>query len=196
MARTMATRTVVGAVLLVVLCFDGRLGGETPPGEKPVPDPDFDYLAAVWGRYPCADPNRPTSTRVDCFELWKACQPMNLLVEPPEGRGEEIGMTEERIQTAAESRLRAARLYTTDNQDHFLYVNVNISDRAFSIHVGYSKWLHDTTLAQGGMAETWHAGSVGTHGGDAGYILQTLSEHMDRFVVEYLRVNEPSCGRP
>ena len=40
---------------------------------------------------------------------------------------------------------------------------------------------------------TWDLGATGTHGGDAGYVLQTLSEFVDTFVVEYLRVNEAAC---
>jgi len=32
-----------------------------------------------------------------------------------------------------------------------------------------------------------------THGGDAGYIVEGLSEFMDTFVLQYLRVNEARC---
>ena len=38
-------------------------------------------------------------------------------------------------------------------------------------------------------------GSTGTHGGDAGFILSAVSQHLDKFLVEYLRVNEENCGR-
>ena len=44
------------------------------------------------------------------------------------------------------------------------------------------------------MASTWHSGAVGTHGDDASYILSAVSRYMDRFLVEYLRVNEEACG--
>ena len=39
----------------------------------------------------------------------------------------------------------------------------------------------------------WETGSYGTHGGDADYILQAVSERLDRFILEYLRVNETAC---
>ena len=47
---------------------------------------------------------------------------------------------------------------------------------------------------QNGFAATWDTTSYGTHGGNAGLILQFVSEHLDRFVLEYLRVNEVACG--
>ena len=182
---------VWAGVLLVVLYFDGRLAGETPPAEKPVP-PAGGWEA--WFR-PCVDPDDP-STSHGCFQLWSACRPLGLIVEVLPEDAEEIGLTRERIQTAAESRLRAARLYDAE-ADHYLYVNVNtlgVVGRAFSIGVGYKKWLHDEALGIGGMAQTWHTGAAGT--GGASYILQVVSEHMDRFVVEYLRVNESACAGP
>ena len=164
--------------LLVVLCFDGRLAGETPLTE-------IEQELCV-----------SRSTVDDCFRLWNACRPLYLVVEDLNKHAEEIGLTKERIQTAAESRLRAARLYDAEAADHYLYVNVTVARRAFSTRVGYNKLLHDEALGIGGRAETWNTGSTGTHGGDAGYILQDVSEKIDRFVVEYLRVNESACAGP
>ena len=167
-------RLALATALLAVLCLDGQLAGQTPQAN------------------PCLDPNRSTYTGIDCFKLWSACQPMQLVVEDV-GRGaEDIGLTRERIQTISESRLRAARLYGSE-EDRLLYVQVGVVGQAFSIHVGYRKWLLDESLGHGGMAQTWTSLSTGTHGRDAGYILQGVSEHTDRFIVEYLRVNEPDC---
>ena len=58
----------------------------------------------------------------------------------------EIDLTEERVGTMVESRLRAARLYTSRDGVPFLEVNI---------------------LA------------LGTHGRDAGFIMQGLSEDLD-----------------
>ena len=158
-------------VLLVVLYFTGRLAGETSP-----------------------------CTGYQCFELFNACRPTSLIVEDLPERAAEIGLTKERIQTAAESRLRAARLYHPSSPSlespSYLYVNVHVVGQAFSISVGYRRWLHNEEFDLGGIASTWHTGATGTHGGDAGYILQTLSEHLDLFIVEYLRANEGACGGP
>lgn len=173
MARKMTTRTVVGAVLLVVLYFVGRLAGETLPTDESVPQ--------------CKGSN--------CFELFNACRPIHLVVASLGEDAAEIGLTKKRIQTAAESRLRAARLYDPSS-GYVLYVNVNVVGHAYNINVEHHKWLHDVEFNLRGIAETWSIGSTGTHAGDAGYILQFVSEHVDRFVVEYLRVNEAACGGP
>ena len=42
-------------------------------------------------------------------------------------------------------------------------------------------------------AETWTAGSVGTHGSKADDIVSKLSELLDKFLTNYLRVNEAAC---
>lgn len=41
---------------------------------------------------------------------------------------------------------------------------------------------------------TWVKGLTGAHGGNASYILSGLSELMDIFLVEYLKVNEEYCN--
>ena len=76
----------------------------------------------------------------------------------------------------------------------YLYVNVNVVGRAFSIGVGFRKWLWDPSTDEFGFAETWSSASSGTTGASGGnFIMQALSEHLDRFVLEYLRVNEDAC---
>lgn len=44
------------------------------------------------------------------FELFNACRPMRLVVEGLPDRAAAIGLTEQSLQAAAESRLRGARL--------------------------------------------------------------------------------------
>lgn len=131
--------------------------------------------------------------RLDRFRLFSDCQPMKLLVEELPPDASEIGLTEESIRAAVESRLRAARLYDA-RATHDLYVNVNVVGPAFSLSLGFYKLVHDFSSDTSNLATTWTAGATGTHGGNAGYILSTVSQHMDRFLVEFLRVNEAECG--
>ena len=58
----------------------------------------------------------------------------------------------------------------------------------------FNKRVSDSLSGESFRAATWHSASTGTHGRDADYILQGLSEGLDRFVLEYLRVNEAACG--
>ena len=129
------------------------------------------------------------------FQLFNDCNPMKLVVEDLHDDAGKIGLTKARLQAAAESRLRSARLYDSDATTAYLYVNVNVSGPAFSTSLQYKKLVLDLASVKNGYAATWNTGSTGTHGGDAGYILSSLSEDLDQFLVEYLRVNESACSR-
>ena len=143
----------------------------------------------------------PRSQWWTAVALFNYCEQIGLIVEDLPDSAVEIGLTEERLQTLAESRFRAARLY--DDTDllvdlldtlSFLYINVHVVGRAFSIRLAYHKPVYDRASRVPGKATTWNSGVTGTHGGDAGFIVQGVSEHLDRFIVEYLRVNEAACS--
>ena len=97
----------------------------------------------------------------------------------------------------AESRLRAARLFTEDKSKAngaYLYVNIHVLGPAFSVRLEYKKLLKDPVTTSKLSAITWQSGSLGTHAGNGGYVIQSLSEYLDSFIVEYLRVNEEACA--
>ncbi len=148
-------------------------------------------LIAPWTLAQDLDPE------IERFELFNACRPMRLLIEYLSPGAAEIGLTREQLQAAVESRLRAARLYTEDRDlsaAAYLYVNVNVGTTAFSISLEYNKRVTDA-FGRIGSAAMWDQGATGTHGGEASYIVGLLSQqHMDRFIADYLRVNEVACG--
>ena len=132
----------------------------------------------------------------DRFQLFNACRPMLLVVERLSSDAQAVGLTEERIQLAVESRLRAARLYTESMEKAnraYLYININVVNHAHNISVQYRKWVTDLVNNSNGYATTWDTGGAGTHGGDAGFIIQHLSSSLDEFLAGYLRVNESAC---
>ena len=135
-------------------------------------------------------------TKFDRFELWNMCRPIYLVVEGLHNDAAEIGISEDQIGTTVRSRLRAARIYNADRISPYLYVRVTVVGQAFSVQLSLWKFLTEV-LAPGiqGMAQTWVTGSIGTHGQDAGYILQSVSNHTDKFIDEYLRVNVEDCKR-
>lgn len=136
------------------------------------------------------------SNAADDFQLWNACRPTDLLVEGLDNDAAEIGLTKERIETLARSRLRAARIYGNilpGPSETYLYVRVSVVSRAVTTSVEFKKSLFDPISEESNYASTWQSGSVGTHGEDAGFILQDLSEHVDKFIDEYLRVNAEAC---
>ena len=146
---------------------------------------------AVWPGHATAQ-----SQAVERFQLFNECGPMDLNVEDygADTGWADMGLTVDRLQTMVERRLRVARLYDATALP-ILDVNVGVSDSAFSLRVEYRKVVYDRVSGDTNYATTWNISSIGTHGGDAGFILQGLSEYLDRFILEYLRVNEDACDQ-
>ena len=148
----------------------------------------FGLLAVAMATAPVQD-----VTDFDRFRLFNNCESMFLLVESLGDDAADIGLTKERLQVAAESRLRGARLFTLDRNRPYLYVNVNVSSRAFSTSLVYTKNMRDLATGITGAASAWERGLTGTHGKDAEYVVSSLSVLLDKFLTEYLRVNESAC---
>lgn len=149
--------------------------------------------------------------RAERVHLYNGCLPVDIIVEVLSDDAKEIGLSREAIQNALESRLRGAHLYATPenfsetvkrarllfpgrllNVISFLYVRVSVIDRAFAITVAYRKWVTDEMSGVKTYATTWETGSVGNTN-SAGHVMNSLAEHMDKFLVEFLRVNENDC---
>ena len=122
---------------------------------------------------------------------------MHLIVEDLHPDATDIGLTREAILAAAESRLRSARIYTsyTSKWTHYLYVQVSVVGGAFGIDMYFNKSVFDLASGENFFASTWSIGKAGTHGRSSSYILSSLSELLDTFLVEYLRVNEEACEK-
>ena len=130
----------------------------------------------------------------DRFRLFNDCEPMYLVVETLSAYAAEIDLARGAIQAAVESRLRSARLYKSERLGNsYLYVNVNVTRTAFNILFMYRKEVLDLASGLTGGTITWWTGTTGAHGRDASYILSAVSELMDEFLIEYLRVNEEAC---
>ena len=136
--------------------------------------------------------SQDVSTSLARFRLFNNCEPIRLVVENLPTGAAAIGLTEERVSALAESRLRAARLFSGDAAE-YLYVAVGVVGAAFAVSVSYHKRLFDPVSGEAAYPRTWVSNSFGTHDGNSGFILQNLSEPLDRFVLEYLRVNEDAC---
>ncbi len=133
---------------------------------------------------------------VDQFLLFTNCQPLGVIVRENK-EGDTLGLTKADIQAAVESRLRSARLYTPKFAIPHLDIGLVIIGDAFSITMHLIKRLSDDTYSRMyGLAVTWRNGYTGTHGGGftgGNLILSSLSQLLDRFIADYLRVNEVAC---
>ena len=133
--------------------------------------------------------------RLERFQLFGDCKPMFLIVEALPPGASKIGLTVDLLQAAVESRLRAARLYDSEVLSPYLYVNVNVVGKAHHIELEYTKWVFDPLSGLNGSAATWSIGGTGTHGGEAEYVLSLVSQTMDQFLLEFLRVNDEACEK-
>jgi len=127
------------------------------------------------------------------FKLFNNCQNIKLVVEDLNEDAKKIKLTREAIINFVESRLRSARIYD-ENGLACLYVNINVVGNAYSIKTSFHKYV--MSYGESGMATTWDTASTGMHGSNAtskGFILSNLSEQIDIFIVEYLRVRQKHC---
>ena len=150
----------------------------------------FGLLALALTIAPVQEP-----TSFEIFQLFNSCEPMGLtvVVFDNDGEAKNIGLIKERVQFAVERRLRVARLFRSGYSLPFLDVTVGVVGSAFRITMGYSKMLFDSVSDREGTATTWSDGTFGTHGSNADFIVSSLSGLLDKFLTEYLRVNESAC---
>ncbi|MDE0405060.1 MAG: hypothetical protein OXI53_07080 [Nitrospira sp.] len=112
--------------------------------------------------------------------------------------GNALGLTKSDIKDAAESRLRGARLYTNKLAAPYLRITITILKSAYSVDLRLIKAVSEDRYSQvHGFAATWIDKHTGSHsGGFAGgsFILSGLSRLLERFIADYLRVNESACS--
>lgn len=133
-----------------------------------------------------------SKARWNRFSLWNKCEPLDLTARMT-GDAAKIGLTKEAVLATVRSRLRAARLYS-DRASAMLLVRITVGDPAFHVvDISYHKLMTDLASGETNRAKTWDTGTAGTHGRDSSVILSVVSQHMDRFIDEYLRVNASAC---
>ena len=138
---------------------------------------------------PCAVAGESAEDR---FGLFTHCGSLDLLVDDLDEETIAIGLSVEGIHVAMEKRLRSKGFHDKE-ADPYLYVRVIVFEDAYSADVEFYKRLFDPDSESVDWAATWYTGSIGTHGSDPDYIMSDLSELMDEFLAEYLRVNKPAC---
>lgn len=120
---------------------------------------------------------------------------VDLLIDPLNDHASRIGLTEARLRTRIELRLRQARLTPGGRgADEYLYVVVHVVGGAFHVSV---EFIRPVTYFVGSkprslVATVWGKATTGTHGSDPEYIVQAVDGQMDRFLNEYLAANQPT----
>lgn len=123
------------------------------------------------------------------------------------------GVTRERVNVVLEARLRSAGIYGTApwtvppdddvtpaaqmarrNTPH-LVVMVWFSGPAVFVEASFERALLGPAAGRMAIASTWSHRKLGGHGSDGNGVMQAVSELVDLFVLEYLRVNDAACRR-
>ena len=130
--------------------------------------------------------------------LSASCDPVDIRIGIDDGivdpdNSDDYGVTWVRIRTLAESRLRAARLYPDDISSVFInsvHIGVWYSRWAVFTEVQFRKWFHPY-----GTLTVWERRRLGSHRRDGTLVMQDVSEMVDEFILDYLRVNGEHCER-
>ena len=137
------------------------------------------------------------------FSLFSNCQPVDLSILTSFDDKMKLDLSREAIREAIknniESRLRSAHLYgkmaiLSPRPDAYLRVSVEVASWAFSITLNFKKWVKDPLSQRENFATTWEDRTFGTHS-RIGFILSALSQKMDKFLVNFLRVNDEACRK-
>ena len=131
--------------------------------------------------------------RIERFQLFNECKAFDFSIADLGSEAEKIGVTNDAVQAAVESRLRAARLYDSANV-FLLKLDINLVGGAFHIRLNFFKPTIDLATKEPYVSATWGTGFTGIHGGNSGFVTSSLAQVMDYFLVEFLRVNEDACG--
>lgn len=131
--------------------------------------------------------------RFDRFSLFNHCKPMSLMFRNEEAGEYYMTFYADRVRTIVESRLRAARLYDPAATGAMFTVDVTErSSQPSELVLSYGKPRLD--LASGiTLIKLDRMNSTRGPGGFSDQMLQLLSEAMDQFINDYLRVNETWC---
>lgn len=143
----------------------------------------------------------------EAFKLWNDCQPIAFSVHL-QGKSEasKIGLTKEAIETAVRSRLRGARIFRNNpdlrsqsltlERNGFLQVSVTLTTASLGMSMRFEKVMRDEASGYVGWTPTgWRSGLLGEHADDGYYVLSGIAPAIDKFIDDYLRVNESACSR-
>ena len=138
-------------------------------------------------------------TAAERFQLYAGCSPVLIGYVDIQDADAELGLSEGRVETLVRSRLRGARIYysgpiTTTSDVPVLTTTVYVSGQAFHIEIGMLNRVSRTSINATGIAWTWSRHITGTHGKNPSFVLGAVSEVVDIFIDEYLRVNEAACS--
>jgi len=121
----------------------------------------------------------------------KGLKSLGVLVEGLKEKAIKIGLSEDRLRTIAELKLRREGIEVLEYGSFpQLYINVNVLSRAFNITIKIQEWVQlrrDPSIECFGV--TWDDSVTGSYEGGAEYIVDTLNQALEVFLNDYYRAN-------
>ena len=132
-------------------------------------------------------------SQTELFRLYNHCKPMSLTFHNDKAGEYYMTFYADRVRTIVESRLRAARLYDSVATDTTFEVAYHHKSSGQSeLLLFYAKPMRDLASGIIRIIPSYTLSSS-FNGGFSDQMLQLLSEAMDQFINDYLRVNETWC---
>ena len=133
------------------------------------------------------------SSNQDMFWLWNWCSKVDIYVVYERISGaHHLGLTQESIETTVRSRLRGARIFDAEADDHIEMI-IGVYNQAYHIQVSMQKIMNDPLTDLKGPVGTWSVSHLGIHGDNHQYLLGVIGELTDKFIDESWRVNGKAC---
>ena len=136
----------------------------------------------------------------DLFALWNECRPISFELKFYNlAKAKDLDLTRKEVNEMVRNRIRAARIYTEDYEPPTgkrLEIGVRVGSKAnpaFSYLMIFVKQLKDEETGLNLDAASWLKEALEPHRGESAVILYHISQALDEFINEYLRVNESAC---
>ena len=136
----------------------------------------------------------------DLFGLWNECRPIAFELNfENRAKAKDLGLTREDIYELVRNRIQTARIYTEDYEPPTgkrLEIGVRVGSKAepaFSYLMIFVKQLKDEETGLSLGAASWLKEALEPHRGESAVILFLISQALDEFINDYLRVNESAC---
>ena len=147
------------------------------------------------GAAPASAQNLTQEQEVALFQLFTRCEPVfpTVAVERSSEYLEEE-LTDSVLEEVVFTGLRSAGLLGETEKPPFLYVAVGVVHWAYVVRVELLKLVTDRETDIAGATPTWRTYRYGIHSGDPAHVVSSVGTALQRFLEDYLLVNESVCG--
>lgn len=125
------------------------------------------------------------------WRLLKGIDKLSIIIEYLDEDAIKIGLTEGRLRTVTELRLRKEGIKITEGSSTpWLYVNINVIRGAYNIDLKIFDSVIIPRLQNVSIyASIWSTGIVGTYSDHLEYIISSLSAGLDKFLNDWYKAN-------